>query len=203
MTAHRRTVEPAGEAWPADVRWPMHPAYVVIRPGEHPLAFTPEERDRAVALCGEDPGAGQMLADHIEDEVLKARVKEIFHTVNAQTWRLDLAEVEWRSIPDVAMYCNVYGQWSGQRPHTDITDRQAGGLKLFRKLALSVLLSDWREFTGGEFRFCGAFDEWHAVNMGGRGGVLVVGPGALHEVSVVRSGLRRALVCTVNGPPLR
>jgi PKHD-type hydroxylase len=83
--------------------------------------------------------------------------------------------------------------------HKDIIPVFGEEVSLCRKLSVSVLLSDPKDFKGGEFElYDGEFEPLKPLN--GQGSVVVFDSRDFHKVEPVTSGVRYSLVMWATGP---
>lgn len=171
-----------------------------------PGAFTSEEVDRVLAAVGvlpleisrEDLGGGgprRAQADCVHQEArltggaewawIYQRLWAIAARANTDHFGFTLAAME------VPRYL-VYGLGDQYRWHHDQLPT------LTRKLALTVQLAPPAYYTGGDFQIM------PPVQTGPRdlGTALVIPAYAVHQVTPITAGVRRALVVRFTGPPL-
>lgn len=71
-----------------------------------------------------------------------------------------------------------------------------------RKLSMTVQLTDPEEYEGGDFEFDLAFPQ-NPAELRKKGTVLVFPSFMMHRVSPVTKGVRKSLVCWIEGPKFR
>ena len=82
------------------------------------------------------------------------------------------------------------------------TDASPHDMKVPRKLSMALLLSDPKEFEGGEFQVKVGSDETKTLEMV-RGRAWFFPSYILHRVAPVTKGIRRSAVLWVGGPPFK
>jgi PKHD-type hydroxylase len=129
------------------------------------------------------------------------KLKFIAETVNNNYYRFNLTGF------DYFQYTEYQGNNSHYDFHTDIFyDAASPNADLDqyyqnRKLSISLLLNDPKEFKGGEFQFTDSFDEEHIETAEQKVGRVIAFPSFIpHRVAPIKTGVRKSLVYWVTGP---
>ena len=126
-----------------------------------------------------------------ESKDLYIKISNIVQHLNERFYKYDLTEME--DLQYAEYHSDTLGHYT---THSD------DGYKynLFRKLSLSIQLSDESEYKGGELVFH-RFSTKHPEVAPKTKGTLILFPSyVLHEVTPVTEGLRKSLVSWVVGP---
>lgn len=126
-----------------------------------------------------------------ESKDLYMKLSNIIQQLNDRFYRYDLTEME--DLQYAEYHSDTLGHY---KPHSD------DGYKynLFRKLSLTIQLSDEANYQGGELLFY-RFSTKDPVIAPKTKGTLIVFPSyVIHEVTPVTEGLRKSLVSWVVGP---
>lgn len=107
----------------------------------------------------------------------------------------DHLDVELDSTLEAVMYV-TYGFGDFFDWHTDLAD----GPESRRKVSISVMLSDPREYEGGELEIVG---HGRPLPRGEVGSATVFPAHLAHRVTALRAGARHALVAWAHGPAFR
>jgi predicted 2-oxoglutarate/Fe(II)-dependent dioxygenase YbiX len=126
-----------------------------------------------------------------ESTDLYVKISNIVQQLNERFYRYDLTEME--DLQYAEYHSDALGHYT---THSD------DGYKynLFRKLSLSIQLSDELEYQGGELLFYRFSTKDPAVAPKGKGTLILFPSYVLHEVTPVTEGLRKSLVSWVVGP---
>jgi len=131
------------------------------------------------------------LAVNEESKDLYMKISNIVQQLNERFYKYDLTEME--DLQYAEYHSDTRGHYT---THSD------DGYKynLFRKLSLSIQLSDELEYQGGELLFYRFSTKDPAVAPKGKGTLILFPSYVLHEVTPVTEGLRKSLVSWVVGP---
>ena len=126
-----------------------------------------------------------------ESKDLYIKISNIVQQLNEKFYKYDLTEME--DLQYAEYQSDALGHYT---THSD------DGYKynLFRKLSLSIQLSDESEYQGGELLFYRFSKKNPAVAPKGKGTLILFPSYVLHEVTPVTEGLRKSLVSWVVGP---
>jgi PKHD-type hydroxylase len=115
----------------------------------------------------------------------------IIEQLNYRFYRYDLTEIE-----DI-QYSEYHSDTRDMyKPHSD----DGYSFNLFRKLSVSIQLSNPEEYEGGELKFYRNSLHESSIAPKEKGAVIVFPSYVIHEVTPVTSGLRKSLVAWVQGP---
>ncbi len=126
-----------------------------------------------------------------ESKNLYAKITNLVSGLNDKFFKYDLTEME-----DL-QYAEYHSETKGHyKPHSD----DSYAYNLFRKMSLTIQLSEESEYQGGELLFY-RFNINDTVIAPKTKGTLIVFPSfVIHEVTPVTQGLRKSLVSWVVGP---
>ena len=117
------------------------------------------------------------------------RLVSVITQLNSQFFKYDLEKIETLQFSEYdESYKGFYEK------HIDMMHQSVG----FRKLSFTVLLSDPKDYNGGELVL--HFDKDPSFTRQEQGGIVVFPSYSLHEVKPVTKGTRYALVGWVWGP---
>jgi len=119
------------------------------------------------------------------------KLSDIVNTLNDKFYKYDLTEME--SIQFTEYNADSEDFYTS---HSD----DGYKFNLFRKLSVSVQLTDPLEYTGGELMFYRNTLNECSVAPKEIGSVIVFPSFVIHEVKKITSGTRRSLVTWINGP---
>lgn len=126
-----------------------------------------------------------------ESKDIFVKLSDIINSLNDRFYKYDLTEME------SLQYTEYKGETSDfYTSHTD----DGYKFNLFRKLSVSVQLSDPKEYEGGDLLFYRNTLSEYAEAPKDIGTVIVFPSFVIHEVTKVSSGSRKSLVTWVNGP---
>jgi PKHD-type hydroxylase len=115
----------------------------------------------------------------------------IIEQLNYRFYRYDLTEME-----DI-QYSEYHSDTRDMyKPHSD----DGYSFNLFRKLSVSIQLSNPEEYEGGELKFYRNSLHESSIAPKEKGTVIIFPSYVIHEVTPVTSGLRKSLVAWVQGP---
>jgi len=119
------------------------------------------------------------------------KLSEIVNTLNDKFYKYDLTEMESLQFTEYNSETRDF-----------YTSHSDDGYKfnLFRKLSVSVQLSDPAEYSGGELAFYRNTLSECSVAPKDIGTVIVFPSFVIHEVKKITAGTRKSLVTWVNGP---
>ena len=126
-----------------------------------------------------------------ESKDVFVKLSEIVNTLNDRFYKYDLTEME--SLQ--------YTEYSSETSDF-YTSHSDDGYKfnLFRKLSVSVQLSNADEYNGGDLVFYRNTLSEGTIAPKGKGTVIVFPSFVIHEVQKITAGSRKSLVTWVNGP---
>lgn len=119
------------------------------------------------------------------------KLSDIINSLNSQFYKYDLTEME-----DLQ-----YTEYNSEHKNF-YTSHSDDGYKfnLFRKLSVSVQLSNPAEYQGGDLTFYRNTLSEFTIAPKEAGTVIVFPSFVIHEVTPVTAGIRKSLVTWVNGP---
>jgi PKHD-type hydroxylase len=126
-----------------------------------------------------------------ESKDLYIKISNIVQQLNDRFYKYDLTEME--DLQYAEYQSDTLGHYT---THSD----DGYEYNLFRKLSLSIQLSDESEYQGGELLFHRFSKKNPAVAPKGKGTLILFPSYILHEVTPVTAGLRKSLVSWVVGP---
>jgi PKHD-type hydroxylase len=126
-----------------------------------------------------------------ESKDLYIKISNIVQQLNERFYKYDLTEME--DLQYAEYQSDTLGHYT---THSD----DGYEYNLFRKLSLSIQLSDESEYQGGELLFHRFSKKNPAVAPKGKGTLILFPSYILHEVTPVTAGLRKSLVSWVVGP---
>jgi len=130
-----------------------------------------------------------------ETEWFFRRILEAATYINSKFFRYDLSGFEH------VQYTEYNGKGANYDYHVDIGMGDNQPIQQFRKLSLSIVLSDPEEYTGGEFMYKLSTDDNIMEQKKGR---LIAFPSwLLHKVAPVKLGSRKSLVVWICGPKFK
>lgn len=137
-------------------------------------------------------GAGSRYAHPSKGLDVIKRVKEFVLEANKQTFNYDIDD-------DFECIVNKFQSGMGYYFHKDCNAHRP-----YCKLSVSVLLSDPKDFAGGEFAFFeqGTPDNSHIITKE-RGAIVMFPAFNEHKVNIITSGTRLALCLFFYGPKFR
>tara|TARA_B100000965_G_C19550252_1_gene739658 strand:+ start:983 stop:1549 length:567 start_codon:yes stop_codon:yes gene_type:complete len=116
------------------------------------------------------------------------------HTTNElNNWNFNINDREQTQF-------TTYGEGDFYSWHRDCSIKS----DTYRKLSITVQLSDTNDYSGGEFRLkdCWGNTDIDITERGSKRGTILVFPSfLLHKVDPIRSGIRYSLVQWYSGPP--
>lgn len=126
-----------------------------------------------------------------ESKDLYVKISNVIQQLNERFYRYDLTEME--DLQYAEYHSDTHGHY---KPHSD------DGYKynLFRKISLTIQLSDESEYQGGELLFYRFSTKDPVVAPKGKGTLILFPSYVLHEVTPVTEGLRKSLVSWIVGP---
>jgi PKHD-type hydroxylase len=171
-------------------------------------AFTEEECDRIITLAKELGGVdGTLDGGGINNSMRSSELKWfnvddpkykwiyeklLWHVTDANNtmWRFNLT-----GFTEPAQFTTYHANKEGKyHYHTDI-----GKDTWFRKISMTIQLSDTKDYDGGDLQFLIAKDPFSVTKK--RGSAIVFPSYLIHQVTPVTRGKRDSLVIWVGGPP--
>jgi len=122
------------------------------------------------------------------------KLKNMITEANDALWKFDL-----QSMPEGIQYTEYDGREKG---HYDAHQDIGPGILSWRKVSITVQLSDPSEYTGGDFHIITSLQGYREVPKG-LGNVTVFPSYMLHRVTPVTEGLRKVLVLWAGGDHYR
>jgi PKHD-type hydroxylase len=177
-------------------------------------AFTDEEIEKIIELCLKYPTEdGEIGADdekNVNDGVRSSiirwirvneetkfiydRITEMIKEANEVMWGFDLS-----GYYEPLQFTEYYGNDEGHYDwHLDV----GPGID-YRKISITIQLSDEDEYDGGELQFLVGPEKMMQTVPKQKGLVSIFPSYLLHRVKNVNKGVRRSLVLWVSGPPFR
>lgn len=126
-----------------------------------------------------------------ESKELYSKISGIVQHLNDKFYRYDLVEME--DLQYAEYHSNVQGHY---KTHSD----DGYKFNLFRKVSLSIQLSDESEYQGGELLFYRFSTKDPMIAPKTKGTLILFPSYVIHEVTPVTQGLRKSLVSWVLGP---
>lgn len=121
----------------------------------------------------------------------------IFHNLNEMIWGYDLFDIE---APQLCVYyATDQGHYSWHPDTSYGLASEDGDDNMYRKLSISILLNDSREFEGGEMQILSGVTvegspKIHTAELNQPGDAIIFESRAYHRVKTVTKGTRAALV---------
>lgn len=128
-----------------------------------------------------------------DTDFLFARIEEVVSRLNESEFGFDLA-----GCAEPIQYADYQAPSIGYDWHIDLVEAPR---ELQRKLSLSIQLDPEDAYEGGDLLFQDGNEPVSAPRS--RGAAIVFPSWALHRVSPITRGRRRALVAWIGGPPYR
>jgi PKHD-type hydroxylase len=126
-----------------------------------------------------------------ESKDLYIKISNIVQHLNERFYRYDLTEME--DLQYAEYQSDTQGHY---KPHSD----DGYKFNLFRKISLTIQLSDESEYRGGELLFYRFSTKDPVVAPKSKGTLILFPSYVLHEVTPVTEGARKSLVSWVVGP---
>jgi len=126
-----------------------------------------------------------------ESTELYVKISNIAQQLNERFYKYDLTEME--DLQYAEYHADTQGHY---KPHSD----DGYKFNLFRKISLTIQLSDESEYQGGELLFYRFSTKDPVVAPKSKGTLILFPSYVLHEVTPVTRGLRKSLVSWVVGP---
>ena len=126
-----------------------------------------------------------------ENEWLFRRLTDIVTNINKNYFNYDITTIQ-------NLQYSIYQKGGFYKDHVDLLHLSAMGI---RKLSFSIMLTDPKEYEGGELLLKTSFKPMETPKK--RGTILFFPSYVLHEVTPVTEGIRKTLVGWVLGPNFR
>lgn len=171
-------------------------------------AFNNEELDKFEEIAKQMPlGAGELENGNFNEKYRSSTISwvpvseettwfyvklaNIIEELNYRFYKYDLTEIE-----DIQ-----YSEYNSEtrdmyKSHSD----DGYSFNLFRKLSISIQLSNPSEYEGGELRFYRNTISEYSVAPKEKGSIIIFPSFVIHEVTPITKGLRKSLVAWVQGP---
>lgn len=126
-----------------------------------------------------------------KSEKIYRKLSDQINQINDKFYRFDIFEIE------TIQYTEYEGSMQGcYKSHSD----DGYDFNLFRKLSLSVQLSDPSEYVGGDFLFYRNTISEPSIAPKEKGTIIVFPSFVIHEITPVTQGKRKSLVAWIQGP---
>ncbi len=129
-----------------------------------------------------------------ESKDLYLKISNIAQQLNDRFYRYDLIEME--DLQYAEYHSDTQGYY---KPHSD----DGYKFNLFRKMSLSIQLSDESDYQGGELLFYRFSTKDPIVAPKSKGTLILFPSYVVHEVAPVTQGIRKSLVSWISGPRFR
>lgn len=153
-----------------------------------------ELRDGLIEGSEKDKGIRSSLITHLlyEDcpEIFE-KLGDIVNFLNDKFFKFDITEIE-------PLQYTLYKSETKDKYSTHTDDGYS--VNLFRKLSVTIQLSDDKDYTGGDLLFYRHSLEMPAQAPRSKGSIIVFPSFVLHEVTPVTQGYRESLVTWITGP---
>lgn len=179
--------------------------FVFFTPGEHPEALTDAECDKLLGLAdGLDMHKGGIMGAVVDTKVRDADIATVPVTADTM-WLFDrlMGAVRgangWWNFDLTHLHMIEVGKYEPGQHYVHHIDLGPG--LATRKLSLVVMLSNPKDYTGGDLEL--RFQEKAVKAPKARGAIVVFPAWTLHRVTPVKTGVRRTATAWVQGPAFR
>lgn len=129
-----------------------------------------------------------------DSEYLYRKITDIVLELNTRFYKFDLVEMETLQYTEYDSATKDF-----YRSHSD----DGYNFNLFRKLSLSIQLSDANSYEGGDLLFYRNQINEPVIAPKSKGTIIMFPSFVVHEVTPVTSGVRKSLVTWIQGPRFR